>query len=331
MMLQAAESLSKNSTVLYVSGEESAKQIRIRAERLGTLSKDLMLLPETNIFSIEAAIQNVKPKFIVIDSIQTMFREDLSSAPGSVAQVRECANYLVRIAKTTHIPIFIVGHVTKEGSIAGPRLLEHIVDTVLYFEGERHKQFRILRANKNRFGSTDEVGIFEMKDKGLIEVTNPSQVFLEERAENASGSVVTAAMEGTRPVLVEIQALVSPTKMVYPNRKCTGVDYNRVSIVIAILEKQLGIKLYDKDVYVNAAGGIKVIEPAMDLPIAMAIISSYKSKPVEAKTVVIGEIGLSGEIRSVSQIEQRIKEAKKLGFTKIISPQNYKRLSQLSK
>ena len=331
MMLQAAESLSKNSTVLYVSGEESAKQIRIRAERLGTLSKDLMLLPETNIFSIEAAIQNVKPKFIVIDSIQTMFREDLSSAPGSVAQVRECANYLVRIAKTTHIPIFIVGHVTKEGSIAGPRLLEHIVDTVLYFEGERHKQFRILRANKNRFGSTDEVGIFEMKDKGLIEVTNPSQVFLEERAENASGSVVTAAMEGTRPVLVEIQALVSPTKMVYPNRKCTGVDYNRVSIVIAILEKQLGIKLYDKDVYVNAAGGIKVIEPAMDLPIAMAIISSYKSKPVEAKTVVIGEIGLSGEIRSVSQIEQRIKEAKKLGFTKIISPNNYKRLSQLSK
>lgn len=331
MMLQAAESLSKNSTVLYVSGEESARQIRIRAERLGTLSKDLMLLPETNIFSIEAAIQNVKPKFIVIDSIQTMFREDLNSAPGSVSQVRECANYLVRIAKTTHIPIFIVGHVTKEGSIAGPRLLEHIVDTVLYFEGERHKQFRILRANKNRFGSTDEVGIFEMKDKGLIEVTNPSQVFLEERAENASGSVVTAAMEGTRPVLVEIQALVSPTKMVYPNRKCTGVDYNRVSIVIAILEKQLGIKLYDKDVYVNAAGGIKVTEPAMDLPIAMAIISSYKSKPVEAKTVVIGEIGLSGEIRSVSQIEQRIKEAKKLGFTKIISPQNYKHLSQLSK
>jgi len=331
MMLQAAESLSKNSIVLYVSGEESARQIRIRAERLGTLSPNLLLLPETNIFSIENAIQSSKPKFVVIDSIQTMFREDLNSAPGSVAQVRECANYLVRLAKTTHIPIFIVGHVTKEGNIAGPRLLEHIVDTVLYFEGERHKQFRILRANKNRFGSTDEVGIFEMKDKGLIEVANPSQVFLGERAENAAGSVVAAAMEGTRPVLVEIQALVSPTKMVYPNRKCTGVDYNRVSMVIAILEKQLAIKLYDKDVYVNAAGGIHVAEPAMDLAIAMAIISSYKNKPIDGKTMVIGEIGLAGEIRSVPQLDQRIKEAKKLGFTTIISPQSTKHLQQLAK
>jgi len=322
MMLQAAEALSKDAIVLYVSGEESAKQIRLRAERLGTLSKNLMLLPETNLFAIENAIQNVKPRFVVIDSIQTMFREDISSAPGSVSQVRECANYLVRIAKSSGIPVFIVGHVTKEGNIAGPRLLEHIVDTVLYFEGERHKQYRILRATKNRFGSTNEVGIFEMKDKGLVEVLNPSEVFLSERPEGASGSVVTAAMEGTRPVLVEIQALVSPTKMVYPSRKCTGVDYNRVSIVIAVLEKQLGIKLYDQDIYVSAAGGIRAAEPAMDLAIAMAIISSHKNKPVDPKTVVIGEIGLSGEIRSVPQIGQRVKEAEKLGFKQIIIPKS---------
>lgn len=330
LMLQAAESLAKKEKVLYISGEESAKQVRLRAERLGTLSKNLIFYPETNLFAIEKAIDEVKPKFVVIDSIQTLYREDIASAASSVSQVRECAAYLVQVAKSTGIPIFIVGHVTKEGNIAGPRVLEHIVDTVLYFEGEQHRQYRLLRATKNRFGSTNEVGIFEMKDKGLVEVTNPSEVFLEERAENASGSVVAAAMEGTRPVLVEIQALVSSTKMAYPNRKCTGVDYNRVSMVIAILEKQLDIKLYDKDVYVNAAGGIHVTEPAMDLPIAMAIISSYKNKPIEAKTMVIGEIGLSGEIRSVSHLDQRIREAKKLGFTTIISPQDYKTLRQIA-
>ena len=320
MMLQAAEALSKNSVVLYVSGEESPKQIRLRAQRLGTLSKNLMLLPETNLFAIEKAIEQINPSFVVIDSIQTMFREDLPSAPGSVSQVRECAGYLVRIAKATGIPTFIVGHVTKEGNIAGPRLLEHVVDTVLYFEGERHKQYRILRVTKNRFGSTNEVGIFEMKDKGLVEVANPSEVFLSERPKDSSGSVVTAAIEGTRPLLVEIQALVSPTKMAYPIRRTTGVDYNRTSIIIAVLERQLGLKLSGADVYVNAAGGVRVAEPAIDLPIAIAIASCYKNKIVDSQTIAVGEIGLSGEIRSVGQIEQRVKEAEKLGFKRIIVP-----------
>lgn len=320
MMLQVAEALSQKESVLYVSGEESAKQIRLRAERLGTLSKNLMLLPETNLFSIEKSINDVGPKFVVIDSIQTMFREDISSAPGSVSQVRECAGYLVRIAKATGIPIFIVGHVTKEGNIAGPRLLEHIVDTVLYFEGERHKQFRILRANKNRFGSTNEVGIFEMKNKGLIEVSNPSRIFLSERPKDSSGSVVTAAIEGTRPLLVEIQALSSFTKMPYPARKTTGVDYNRTSIVIAVLERQIGLKLSTQDVYVNAAGGVRVQEPAIDLPIAVAIASSFKNKQVDSQIAVVGEVGLAGEVRSVSQIEQRVNEAAKLGFKQILIP-----------
>ena len=320
MMLQIAESLSQKEIVLYVSGEESSKQIRLRAERLGTLSKNLMLYPETNLLAIEASITKLQPKFVVIDSIQTMFREDITSAPGSVSQVRECSNYLVGIAKSTGIPIFIVGHVTKEGNIAGPRLLEHIVDTVLYFEGERHKQYRILRANKNRFGSTNEVGIFEMKDKGLVEVANPSQVFLSEKPQDVPGSVVTAAIEGTRPLLVEIQALTSYTKMPYPTRKCTGVDYNRVAIILAVLERKLDLKLFNQDVYVNAAGGVKVLEPAMDLPIALAIVSSIKKKPIPSDTCVVGELGLAGEVRSISHIEQRIKEAEKLGFKKIIVP-----------
>lgn len=328
LMLQIAEALSKKEKVLYVSGEESATQIRIRAERLGTLSKKLILYPETSLFSVENAIAKEKPNFVVIDSIQTMFRDDIASAPGSVSQVREGANYLVRIAKGLHIPIFIVGHVTKEGNIAGPRVLEHVVDTVLYFEGEQHKQYRILRATKNRFGSTNEIGIFEMKDKGLEEVLNPSAVFLSERPQKAPGSVVTAAIEGSRPLLVEIQALVSPTKMVYPTRKTTGVDFNRVSMIIAVLEKHIGLKLSSSDIYVNAAGGVRVTEPAMDLPIALAIASSYKNLALDPAIAVIGEIGLAGEIRSISQLEQRVKEAKKLGFTKIISPQNAKTLKQ---
>ncbi|MFH1826073.1 MAG: DNA repair protein RadA [bacterium] len=320
MMLQVAEALSQKATILYVSGEESAKQIRLRAERLGTLSKKLMLLPETNIFAVEAAIAKVKPAFVVIDSIQTMFRDDITSAPGSVSQVRECASYLVRLAKATHVPIFIVGHVTKEGNIAGPRILEHMVDTVLYFEGERHKQYRILRANKNRFGSTNEVGIFEMKDKGLVEVPNPSEVFLSERPKDSAGSVVTAAIEGTRPMLIEIQALTSFTKNPYPSRKSTGVDYNRVAMIIAVLEKQLGLNLSTQDIYVNAAGGVRAFGPAMDLAIALAITSSFKNKPIDAQTAVVGEIGLAGEIRSVSQIDQRIKETGKLGFKRILVP-----------
>ncbi|MDD4179537.1 MAG: DNA repair protein RadA, partial [Candidatus Margulisbacteria bacterium] len=320
MMLQAAEALAKKTKVLYVSGEESAKQIRLRAERLGTLSKNLILYPETNLFAIEKAINGTKPDFVIIDSIQTIFREDVTSAASSVSQVRECAAYLVKIAKSAGIPIFIVGHVTKEGTVAGPRVLEHIVDTVLYFEGEQHKQYRLLRATKNRFGSTNEVGIFEMKDKGLVEVANPSELFLSERPEKAPGSVITSAIEGTRPLLVEIQALVAPTKMAYPSRKVTGVDYSRFSIVIAVLERHLDLKLSIMDVYVNAAGGITVIEPATDLPIALAIASGYKNKPIDQKTVAIGEIGLAGEIRSVDRIEQRVKEAEKLGFKTALIP-----------
>ena len=320
MMLQAAEALAKKNKVLYVSGEESPRQVRLRAERLGTLSKSLILYPETNLFAIEKTIDEVKPQFVVIDSIQTIYREDITSAPSSVSQVRECAAYLVRIAKTSGIPILIVGHVTKEGTVAGPRVLEHIVDTVIYFEGEQHKQYRLLRATKNRFGSTNEVGIFEMKENGLVEVANPSEIFISERPKDASGSVVTAAVEGTRPLLVEIQALASPTKMAYPIRKVTGVDYNRVSIITAVLERHLNLKLSTYDIYVNAAGGVKVTEPAIDLPIALAIISSYKNKPFDSKTLAFGEIGLAGEIRSVDQLEQRVKEAEKLGFKTILLP-----------
>jgi len=322
LMLQMAEALSQQAVVLYVSGEESVRQIRLRAERLGTLSKNLMLLPETSIFAIEEQVGQIKPKYLMVDSIQTMYREDISAAPGSVSQVREGANYLIRIAKSLGIPTFMVGHITKEGNIAGPRVLEHMVDVVLYFEGEQYKQYRILRVTKNRFGSTNEVGIFEMKEKGLVEMLNPSEVFLSERPKAAPGSVVTATLEGTRPLLVEIQALVCPTKMIYPARKSTGVDYNRASIIIAVLEKQLGLKLATQDIYINAAGGVKVSEPSADLPVALAIASSYKNKSIDDQTVIIGEVGLAGEIRSVPQIEQRVKEAEKLGFKRVIIPKS---------
>ena len=318
LMLQMANSFK--DLILYVSGEESARQIRMRAERLGTLSKTLNLLPETNLFAIEKAAEELKPKLLIIDSIQTMYREDIPAAPGSVSQVRECAAYLTRIAKTSHLPIFIVGHVTKEGNIAGPRILEHIVDTVLYFEGEQHKQYRILRAEKNRFGSISEIGIFEMKEEGLVTVENPSKVFLSERSEGQSGSVVTAVIEGTRPLLLEIQALVSPTKMAVPRRATVGVDYNRAAMVIAVLERRLNLRLSSEDVYINVAGGVKVTEPALDLPIAVAIASCYKNKPVDPQTIIVGEVGLGGEVRAVNHIESRIKEAEKLGFLKIIIP-----------
>jgi DNA repair protein RadA/Sms len=317
-MLQAANSF--NGSILYVSGEESAKQIRMRAERLGALSKTLNFLPETDLFAIEKAAEELKPKLLIIDSIQTMFREDIPAAPGSVSQVRECAAYLTRLAKTSHLPIFIVGHVTKEGNIAGPRILEHIVDTVLYFEGEEHKQYRILRAEKNRFGSLSEIGIFEMKEEGLIAVTNPSKVFLSERSSGQSGSAVSAVIEGTRPLLLEIQALVSPTKMAVPRRATVGVDYNRAAIVIAVLERRLNLRLSSEDIYINVAGGVKVPEPALDLPMAVAIASCYKNRPIDAETVIVGEVGLGGEVRAVNQIEARIAEAEKLGFGKIILP-----------
>jgi len=331
MMLQIAELLSKNgSPLLYVSGEESLKQLRLRAERLGTLSKSLNVLSETDLFAIEGSIDNLKPKFVIVDSIQTTSRSDLPSAAGSVSQVRDCAAYLVSIAKTTGTTIFIVGHVTKEGSIAGPRILEHIVDTVLYFEGERHKQFRILRGVKNRFGSTNEVGIFEMTESGLAEVENPSVVFLSERAEASSGSVITSTLEGTRPILVEVQSLVSPSSLQVPRRTVTGIDYNRASIIVAVLERRSGLKLGSRDIYINVAGGVRISEPAADLPLAVSIASCYRDKPVDPKTVVVGEVGLGGEVRSVGQIVSRIKEAEKLGFKKIIIPRgNLKEASKI--
>ena len=319
LMLQAANSLSKIERVLYVSGEESAKQIRLRAQRLGTLSADLQILPENNIFAIEQSINDIKPMFVVIDSIQTMYREDLPSAPGSVSQVRECASYLVRLAKSSGVPVFFVGHVTKEGNIAGPRVLEHIVDTVLYFEGDTHRQYRILRAVKNRFGSTNEVGIFEMKESGLIEVKNPSKLFLEEKSD-AAGSVITVSIEGTRPLMVEVQALVSHSNTAMPRRSANGFDYNRTLMLTAVLERRLGIRLGDKDVYVNVAGGIEINEPASDLPVAAAIISCYKDKVIPSDMVYIGELGLAGEVRAINQIDGRIVEASKLGFKSAIIP-----------
>jgi len=319
LMLQAANSVKEK--VLYVSGEESLKQIRMRAERLKTLSKTLDVLSETNLLEIEKAIDAIKPKLIIIDSIQTMYLESVASAPGSVGQIRESAAYLMRIAKTTHIPIFIVGHVTKDGNIAGPKILEHVVDTVLYFEGDEQHQFRLLRGVKNRFGSISEVGIFEMKENGLETVANPSEVFLSERPEGQSGSAVAAAIEGTRPLLLEIQALTAHTSNPMPRRAVVGADYNRALMVAAVLEKRLNIKLSQMDLYINVAGGIKVVEPALDLPIAVALISCYKNKPIEPKVAIMGEVGLAGEVRAVSHIEARVKEAEKLGFKKVIIPQ----------
>jgi DNA repair protein RadA/Sms len=320
LMLQAASSLAKAGTLLYVSGEESVKQLSLRADRLGAKNKDLQVVSETNLFAIESHITNIQPSYVVIDSIQTIYREDLPSAPGSVSQVRECAAYLVRIAKTTGIPIFIVGHVTKEGSIAGPRILEHIVDTVLYFEGDRNKQFRILRATKNRFGSTNEIGVFEMKQSGLIEVPNPSEVFISERPKDASGSVITVIIEGTRPMLVEVQALVSSSSTSIPRRTSNGIEYNRSLMLATVLEKREGLKLYDKDVYINVAGGVWIDEPAADLSVVVSIASCYKDKAVDEYTVVIGEVGLAGEVRAVNLIEGRIMEAAKLGFKTAVIP-----------
>jgi DNA repair protein RadA/Sms len=324
LMLQAASSLSRSGELLYVSGEESTKQISLRADRLNSKNKNLLVVAETNLFVIEQHIQKLNPKFVVIDSIQTIFREDLPSAPGSVSQVRECAAYLVRLAKTTGVPIFMIGHVTKEGSIAGPRILEHIVDTVLYFEGDRNKQFRILRATKNRFGSTNEIGVFEMKSNGLVEVPNPSEVFISERPKDASGSVITVIIEGTRPMLVEVQSLVSASSTSIPRRTANGVEYNRTLMLATVLEKRESLKLYDKDIYVNVAGGVWIEEPAADLAVLAAIASSYKNKPISDDHVIIGEVGLAGEVRAVNLIEQRLTEAAKLGFKNAVIPKgNY--------
>lgn len=307
---------------MYISGEESIKQTKLRAERLKVSGDNLYVYAETNLEAVQETIDFVKPDFVVIDSIQTVYHPDVTSAAGSVSQVRECTATLMRIAKMQNIAIFIVGHVTKEGAIAGPRLLEHMVDTVLYFEGERHHAYRILRAVKNRFGSTNEMGIFEMRDVGLVEVANPSEVFLEERLEGASGSTVVASMEGTRPVLVEIQALVSPTMFGNAKRMATGIDYNKVSLIMAVLEKRVGLMLQNQDAYLKAAGGVKLDEPAVDLAVAVSVASSYRDKPTRSTDCFIGELGLTGEIRRVARIEQRVQEAAKLGFKRIFIPKN---------
>ena len=321
LLLQTAQDLSaKGVRVLYVSGEESAQQIKLRGERLGVTSDELYIYAETDLTMIERELQNIKPEFVIIDSIQTIHMPEVTSAPGSVSQVRECTAQLMKMAKGGGISIFIVGHVTKEGNIAGPRLLEHMVDTVLYFEGERHHTYRILRAVKNRFGSTNEIGIFDMKESGLDEVLNPSEVFLEDRTKGLAGTSIVASMEGTRPILVEIQSLLSPTSFGNPKRMASGIDYNRLSLILAVLEKRMGFFMQNQDAYVKVTGGVKVDEPAVDLAVVASIVSSYKDKVTPSGDVYIGEVGLTGEIRRVSRIEERIKEAKKLGFTRAVVP-----------
>lgn len=322
LLLQVCQKLSAmGKKILYISGEESLKQIKLRADRMGTFSENLYLLCETNLELIRSSIERQKPDMAVIDSIQTMYNEEVSSAPGSVSQVRESTNVLLQLAKGLNIAIFIVGHVTKEGTVAGPRVLEHMVDTVLYFEGDRHVSYRILRGVKNRFGSTNEIGVFEMRREGLVEVENPSEYMLSGRPENASGSVVACAMEGTRPILMEIQALVCHSNFGMPRRTAAGLDYNRVNLLMAVLEKRAGLPLSSYDAYVNIAGGIRMNEPASDLGIVMAIASSYKNKPVPEDTIVFGEVGLSGEVRAVTMPEQRVAEARKLGFKVCILPE----------
>ena len=322
LLLQVCRRLSaEGRKLLYISGEESLKQIKLRANRMGDFSENLFLLCETSLGIIRGIIERQKPDMVVIDSIQTMYHEDVGSAPGSVSQVRESTNILMQLAKGLTIAIFIVGHVTKEGTVAGPRVLEHMVDTVLYFEGDRHASYRILRGVKNRFGSTNEIGVFEMRKEGLVEVKNPSEFMLSGKPEHASGSVVACAMEGTRPMLMEIQALVCKTNFGMPRRTAAGLDYNRVNLLMAVLEKRLGMPLSGYDAYVNIAGGIRLNEPAADLGIVLAIASSYKNRPIAEDVIVFGEVGLSGEVRAVTMPEQRVIEAKKLGFKTCVIPE----------
>ena len=322
LLLQVCRNLSnRNLPILYVSGEESLQQIKIRSQRIGEFSDSLKLLCETNLDTIRETIEREKPQIVVIDSIQTMYNEGVTSAPGSVSQVREATGVFMQIAKGMGISIFIVGHVTKEGVVAGPRVLEHMVDTVLYFEGDRHQSYRILRGVKNRFGSTNEIGVFEMQHEGLVEVENPSEFMLSGKPEGASGSVVACSMEGTRPILLEVQALICRTSFGMPRRTATGTDYNRVNLLMAVLEKRLGMDLANCDAYVNIAGGIRMNEPAIDLGIVLSIMSSHFDKPINEKTICFGEVGLSGEVRGVSMAEQRVQEARKLGFETCILPQ----------
>lgn len=321
LLLQISDQLARSGhKILYISGEESVHQTKIRASRLGIRPDGLYVLSETIIQQIEAQMQNIRPEVMIIDSIQTIYDAEMSSAPGSISQIKACTGELLRLAKNSGTAVFIVGHVTKNGALAGPRTLEHMVDTVLYFEGERHHIFRILRAVKNRFGSTNEMGVFEMKEAGLSEVSNPSEIFLQERSKGAAGSTVVAAMEGTRPVLVEVQALVTPTSFGNPRRMAAGMDNHRISLLMAVLEKRAGLLLQNQDAYVNVAGGIKLDEPATDLAAAVSIASSFENRPTGVSDVFIGEIGLTGEVRRVSRIEQRVNEAYKLGFTKAFIP-----------
>ena len=322
LLLQALNKIaSSDYKVLYVSGEESTRQIKMRAERLSALSAKLFVLAENSLEKIMREVKTLKPKVIVIDSIQTVYTLELQSAPGSIGQVRESSARLVMLSKGNEISTFIIGHVTKEGAIAGPRVLEHMVDTVLYFEGNRGHPYRVLRAVKNRFGSSNEIGVFEMKDFGLSEVFNPSEIFLTQRTMDISGSVVVPCMEGSRPILVEIQALVSPTNLGVPRRTSIGVDHHRVSLLAAVLEKHFETQLYNKDIFLNVAGGVKVEEPAVDLGIVVAMASSVLNKPIDTKTVFLGEVGLTGEVRGISQVEVRLKEASKLGFTNCVLPE----------
>ncbi|MCP4167773.1 MAG: DNA repair protein RadA [Chloroflexi bacterium] len=322
LMQMAAAVAESGCSVLYVSGEESAHQVKQRAERLGVEPTNLYLLADVNLDNVLVQAQNMNPGLIIVDSIQAVYLDALQSSAGSVTQVRECTSLLLRLAKAQNIPLFLVGHVTKEGSIAGPRVLEHMVDTVLYLEGDRFQSYRLLRSVKNRFGSTNEVGVFEMNPRGMVEVTNPSEMFLAERLPNASGSAIAVPMEGTRPLLVEVQALASTTSFAQPRRTANGVDFNRLLLITAVLSKRVGLRLSDQDIFVNVVGGLKVSEPACDLAIAAGIVSSVRNKPVAADIALIGEIGLSGELRSVSQLTKRLIETQKLGFKRALIPRN---------
>lgn len=322
LLLQALPRLAdKHEQVLYVSGEESPRQIKMRGQRLGIEEPNLLILAETSLEQILKAVQEIQPAALVVDSIQTVYTEQLTSAPGSISQVQEVAGQLMWLAKRVGLPVFIIGHVTKEGAIAGPRLLEHIVDTVLYFEGDKGHSYRILRAVKNRFGSTNEIGVFEMKDSGLEEVRNPSELFLAERSHRSTGSVVVSSLEGSRPILVELQALVSSTSYAMPKRMANGVELNRVSLLLAVMEKRLGFHLSGQDVYVNVVGGMQIDEPAIDLGIVAAVTSSLREIPVEPSLLVLGEVGLGGEVRAISQAELRIREAAKMGFKRCLLPE----------
>lgn len=326
LILQICDKIEGEGQVLYVSGEESAEQIKLRADRLEIDNKDILFLGETDISLIQDVILSIKPKLVIIDSIQTMYSDEITSAPGSVSQVREITSKIMRVCKENAVTTIIIGHVTKDGNIAGPRVLEHMVDTVLYLEGERYFSYRILRGVKNRFGSTNEIGMFEMVDKGMSEITNPSSILISEREDNPSGSVIVATMEGTRPLLIEIQALTSPSVFGMPRRTANGMDYNRLTLLIAVLEKKAGLLLGNQDVYINVVGGIKLNEPAIDLGVILAAASSFKNIPIPKDTIAIGEVGLTGEVRSINLIEKRMKEAEKLGFKCCLIPESNKKL-----